>query len=218
MSQELRRDLIDHAIAMNESGISQGTSGNISVRFQGGMLITPSGLDYAGMEPGDIVFVDSQGVSFGFRQPSSEWRFHLDIYRKRPDAHAILHAHPLHSAALACMNRSIPAFHYMVAVAGGKDIRCASYATFGTRALSDSVIEALAERKACLLANHGMVCLEKDLQRVLGLAIEVEQLARIYTQCLQIGEPSILSDEEMAVVLEKFKTYGANAPAGPGTG
>ncbi len=142
-------------------------------------------------------------------RPSSEWRFHLDIYRNRPDAQAVLHAHPTYCTALSCTNRPIPAFHYMVALGGGNDIRCASYATFGTQALSDRVLEALRDRKVCLMANHGMVCLERDLDRVLALAIEVEQLARIYCQSLQIGQPSTLSDEEMALMVEKFADYGA---------
>jgi L-fuculose-phosphate aldolase len=213
MSLELRQRLIGTAIAMNDSGINQGTSGNLSLRFEDGMLITPAGMDYAGLDPGDIVHVDARGAPIGSRQPSSEWRFHLDIYRYRPDAATVLHAHPTYCAALACMNRPIPAFHYMVAVAGGKDIRCAPYATFGSQALSDRVLEALIDRKACLLANHGMVCLESDPDKVLALAIEVEHLSRVYLQCLQTGGPTIISDEEMAVVIEKFKHYGMQAKA-----
>ena len=218
MSRELRQRLIGTAIAMNDSGINQGTSGNLSVRFEDGMLITPAGMDYAGLDPGDIVQVDARGASTGARKPSSEWRFHLDIYRYRPDAATVLHAHPTHCAALACMNRSIPAFHYMVAVAGGSDIRCAPYATFGSQALSDRVLEALIGRKACLLANHGLVCLENDPGRVLALAVEVEHLARVYIQCLQTGGPVIISDEEMAVVIEKFHGYGPAAQEDVETG
>jgi L-fuculose-phosphate aldolase len=209
MSWHLRRSLVQFAIAMNESGINQGTSGNLSVRCDDGMLITPSSLQYTEINPNDIAFVDASGASHDVARPSSEWRFHLDIYRHRPDAQAVLHAHPTFCTALSCTNRPIPAFHYMVALAGGKDIRCAPYATFGTQALSDRVLEALRDRKACLMANHGMVCLERDLSRVLALAIEVEQLARIYCQSLQIGQPSTLSDEEMALMVEKFADYGA---------
>ncbi len=217
MSWHLRRKLVEYAIAMNDSGINQGTAGNLSMRCDDGMLITPSSLEYTDINPNNIVFVDDLGKTHDADRPSSEWRFHLDIYRQRPDAQAVLHAHPTYSTTLACLNKPIPAFHYMVAIAGGKDIRCAPYATFGSQALSDHVIAALHGRKACLMDNHGLVCLESDLARVLNLAIEVEQLARIYAQCLQIREPEILSDGEMAEVVEKFKDYGANAPKPPRT-
>ncbi len=213
MSLELRRQLIATAVAMNEQGINRGTSGNLSARVADGMLITPSGQPYAALQAEDLVFVDEQGRPQGSRAPSSEWRFHLDIYRQRDDAQAVLHAHPVHCAALACMGRPLPAFHYMVAVAGGKDIRCAPYATFGSQQLSDHVIAALEGRKACLMANHGLVCLESDLARALELALEVENLAHTYCQCLAVGEPRILDDEEMARVVEKFRDYGALAAA-----
>lgn len=208
MTSELRQLLIDTAIAMNESGINQGKSGNLSVRHSDGMLITPSGMAYADLHPDDIVWVDEHGVHEGARLPSSEWRIHGDIYRARPDARAILHAHPVDCAALACLHREIPAFHYMVAVAGGRNIRCAPYATFGSQALSDFVLEALQDRNACLMANHGVVCLAGDLGGALALAIEVEQLARTYRHCLGVGEPVILDDDEMDRVLLKFQTYG----------
>jgi L-fuculose-phosphate aldolase len=208
MSETLRRRLIETAVAMNRSGLNQGTSGNLSSRCEGGMLITPSGMDYAGLEPGDIVFVDANGQPEGRRLPSSEWRIHEDIYAARPEAAAILHAHPTACTALACLNRPIPAFHYMVAVAGGRDIPCAPYATFGSQELSDGVVEALDGRKACLMANHGLVCLAENLDRALALAIEIETLARTYLQALSVGEPVILGDAEMDRVLLKFKTYG----------
>ena len=208
MSDRLRRQLIETAIALNASGINQGTSGNLSVRIEGGMLITPSGLSYHALESSDIVFMTLDGDSGGPRAPSSEWRFHLDIYRHRPDAGAVVHAHPAHCSALACLHKAIPAFHYMVAVAGGTDIRCAPYATFGTQQLSDHVLEALRDRKAALMANHGVVCIERDPPRALALAIEVEHLARTYSQALTLGKPVILSDKEMAAVLDKFRSYG----------
>jgi L-fuculose-phosphate aldolase len=208
MSEVLRRRLIETAVAMNRSGLNQGTSGNLSSRCEGGMLITPSGMDYAGLEPGDIVFVDANGQPQGHRLPSSEWRIHEDIYAARPEAAAILHAHPTACTALACLNRPIPAFHYMVAVAGGRDIPCAPYATFGSQELSDGVVEALDGRKACLMANHGLVCLAENLDRALALAIEIETLARTYLQALSVGEPVILDDAEMDRVLLKFRTYG----------
>lgn len=208
MTEMLRRQLIDTAIAMNASGLNQGTSGNLSVRCDEGFLITPSGMDYAGLETDDIVSMDLDGKPRGTRKPSSEWRFHAAIYRHRPEANAILHAHPVHCSALACLDKGIPAFHYMVAAAGGKDIRCADYATFGTPELSDNVIRALEGRKACLMAHHGLTCFEKDLARVLALAIEVENLANVYCRILAIGDARVLPDGEMERVLDKFRSYG----------
>ena len=208
MSEELRRQLIETALEMNRSGINQGTSGNLSVRLGEGMLITPSGIPYPALAPPDIVYVDRSGKTDGSRKPSSEWRIHSDIYKAREDARAILHAHPAECVALACMQKAIPAFHYMVAVAGGRDIRCAPYATFGTQELSDHVLEALRGRKACLMANHGLVCLETGLDKALSLAIEVEQLAKSYLRCLAVGDPVLLDSEEMDRVLLKFKSYG----------
>lgn len=212
MSEELRRNLIDTAIAMNRSGINQGTSGNLSVRCGEGMLVTPSGMAYAGLETADIVFVDEKGKAHGPRLPTSEWRIHHDIYAARADAAAILHAHPTASTALACMHQSIPAFHYMVAVAGGIDIPCAPYATFGSQELSDGILETLAGRKACLMANHGLICVAADLDKAMALAIEVEQLARTYLHCRSVGTPEILDDAEMERVLLKFRTYGVQKP------
>ena len=208
MIRELREASIEAAVAMNASGINQGTSGNISVRTDDGMLITPSGMPYCSLAPDDLVLVSMDGAISGQREPSSEWRFHRDIYRERDDAQAIVHAHPDYCVTLACLGRAIPAFHYMVAAAGGHDIRCSAYATFGTQQLSDHVLKALQGRKACLMANHGLVCLERNLPRALALAIEVEHLAKAYCHCLAIGEPVILDDAEMGRVLEKFKSYG----------
>ena len=208
MTDTLRQKLIETAVAMNACGLNQGTSGNLSVRLDGGFLITPSGMDYAGLDVDDIVEVNFEGDSKGRRKPSSEWRFHADIYRRHADAKAVLHAHPVNCTTLACLGKGIPAFHYMVAVAGGKDIRCADYATFGTPELSAHVLRALEGRKACLMAHHGMTCFEKDLPGVLALAIEVEHLATVYSRILAIGDADILSDGEMTVVLEKFRTYG----------
>jgi len=209
MTDILRRQLIDTAIAMNACGLNQGTSGNLSVRCGEGFLITPSGMDYAGLSTDDIVPMDLDGTPRGKRKPSSEWRFHAAIYRRRAEAKAVLHAHPVNCSTLACLGKGIPAFHYMVAAAGGRDIRCADYATFGTTALSDNVIEALQGRKACLMAHHGLTCIERDLPRVLALAIEVENLANVYCRILAIGDARVLPDDEMDRVLEKFKSYGA---------
>ena len=212
MTEKLRRALIETALEMNRSGLNQGTSGNLSVRSGEGMLITPSGRPYDQLRAEDIVYVDQrpggEPPSTGSHKPSSEWRIHLDVYRARPDAVAILHAHPVFSTALACLHRPLPAFHYMVAVAGGYDIRCAAYATFGTQALSDHVLRALDGRRACLMANHGILVLARDLAGALDLAREVEHLAQCYLQCLAVGEPERLDDAEMDRVLEKFKTYG----------
>ena len=208
MTDTRRQQLIDTALAMNTSGLNQGTSGNLSVRHDTGMLITPSGMSYAGLNLEDIVWMDLEGNNQGPRKPSSEWRFHADIYMHHPEANAILHAHPVNCSALACLGRGIPAFHYMVAVAGGKNIRCADYATFGTAELSEHVLKALEDRKACLMAHHGLTCFEKDLPGVLALAIEVEHLATVYCRILAISEADVLSDAEMEIVLEKFKSYG----------
>ncbi len=208
MTKALRRQLIDTAQAMNTSGLNQGTSGNLSVRLEGGMLITPSGMDYGTIGEDDIVWVGHDGTWKGRRKPSSEWRFHAAIYQNRVAAQAVLHAHPLHCSALACLGKGIPAFHYMVAVAGGSNIRCAAYATFGTAELSENLIAALENRKACLLAHHGLTCFETDLPRVLALALEIEHLAAIYSCVLAMGEPELLSDAEMATVLKKFSSYG----------
>jgi L-fuculose-phosphate aldolase len=208
----LREAVIATALAMNAHGINRGKSGNVSTRLRAdgfdGFLITPTGLPYGETTPNDIVAMTLDGDSRGARLPSSEWRFHRDIYRARPDAHAVAHTHAPFATTLACLHRGIPAFHYMVAVAGGRDIRCAPYATFGTQQLSDHALAALVDRKACLLANHGMIALGPTLDAALALAVEVETLAEMYWRALQIGDPQPLPDAEMDVVLEKFRTYG----------
>ncbi len=209
----LRRWIIETCLGMNRLGVNQGMAGNVSARLGDGLLITPSGVPYDAMKPADIVFLDADGQPHGERNPSSEWRFHHDILRHRGDTGAVLHAHAPFCTTLACLSREIPAFHYMVAVAGGDSIRCAPYATFGSQELSDNALTALDGRKACLLANHGMICVDRDLDAVLALAVEVETLARQYCQALQLGEPVILPAAEMRRVLEKFKTYGKQ-PAG----
>jgi len=203
----LREHLLQTARAMNSRGLNQGTSGNVSVRSGEGFLITPSALAYDLCTPEDLVWVDWSGQAQGNRKPSSEWRMHRDIYHHYPAAGSVLHAHSLYCTTLACLERPIPAFHYMVAMAGGDSIRCAPYATFGTQALSDGVITALRDRCAVLLGHHGMVCFAADLDRVLALAVEVETLARIYLQALQVDEPPVLSATEMAEVLRRFQNY-----------
>ena len=204
----LRQQIIATALRMNELRINRGRSGNVSARAGDGFLVTPSGLSYEETRPEDIASVTLAGDASGPRLPSSERRIHRDIYAARRDVGAIVHTHSTFATTLACLGRDIPAFHYMVAVAGGKDIRCASYATFGTQALSDHALVALEARKACLLANHGMIAVGASLAEALALAVEVEALAEQYWRTLQTGTPNLLSDAEMEVVLDKFSRYG----------
>ncbi len=204
----LREAMIATARRMNTSGLNQGTSGNLSQRVEDGFLLTPTGMDYDALVPEDLVLMRFDGSHEGRRAPSSEWRFHRDILARRPEVGAVLHAHSMFCTTLACLRRGIPSFHYMVTAAGGADIRCAPYATFGTEELSRHAVEALEGRKACLLANHGMLALGRDLAGAFKLAVEVETLAAMYWRALQVGEPVLLDAAEMARVLEKFKTYG----------
>lgn len=204
---QLRKQVIATALRMNALGINRGKSGNVSARWKNGFLVTPSGRPYEETKPADIVFVDDKAQTKGKRAPSSEWRFHFDIYQRRGEVNAVVHTHSSFATTLACLAMAVPSFHYMVAVAGGNSIRCAPYATFGTQMLSDNALNALDGRKACLLANHGMVSTGENLKSALALAVEVEALCEQYWRALQIGSPNILSDEEMAVVVEKFKTY-----------
>jgi L-fuculose-phosphate aldolase len=211
----LREAIVATAREMNALGINRGKSGNVSARWReagfDGYLVTPTGMPYASMVAADIVAMPLDGdadAARGERLPSSEWRFHRDIYRARPDAGAIVHTHSPFATALACLNRGIPAFHYMVAAAGGKDIRCAVYATFGTQGLSDHAVDALDGRNACLLANHGMIAVGASAASALALAVEVETLAEMYWRALAIGPPVLLSDTEMDSVVAKFRTYG----------
>ena len=205
--QALRQQLVNVARRMNSTGLNQGTSGNLSVRIEGGILVTPSSLPYEQMEADDLVALDLSGhpLREQQRRPSSEWRLHADVLASRSEATAVVHCHPIHATALACHDRGIPAFHYMVAVAGGDEIRCAPYATFGTKELSDNVVKALGPCNACLLARHGMVTLGKDLESALRVAVEVETLARMYLQALQVGEPPVLSHEQMQAVHAQFR-------------
>jgi L-fuculose-phosphate aldolase len=173
------------------------------------MLITPTGMRYEEIEPADIVLVENRGAGRpDQRKPSSEWQFHQAAYRMRPDMHAVVHTHSLHATVLACAQKSIPAFHYMVAAAGGKDIPLVPYATFGTDALAHLVAESLRSRNACLMANHGQIAMGPSLSAALELAREVEVLAEQYYKVLTLGAPSLLSDAEMLRVLTRFKSYG----------
>lgn len=212
---ELRLSIVAHCRRFAPSGLSTGTSGNISVRCDvagdAALLITPSGVTYQALRPDDLAHMRLDGSWTGPLKPSSEWRFHRDIYAARPDAGAVVHAHPTHATALAVQRRPIPAFHYMVAAAGGHDIRCAPYATYGTEALSQHALAALQDRQACLLGNHGLIAIGADLPRAFALALEVEELSHQYLLALMTGTPALLDGAEMDRVLEKFKTYGANA-------
>jgi L-fuculose-phosphate aldolase len=203
----LRASIVATAREMNALGINRGKSGNVSARTDDGFLITPSALPYARMEPEDIVALAHDGSATGRRIPSSEWRFHRDIYATRPEVAAIVHAHSPFATTLACLDRGIPAFHYMIAVGGGNDIRCAPYATFGTQELSDRAVRALEGRTACLLAHHGMIAIGASLEAALALTVEVEALAEMYWRALLIGEPTLLDGEEMEIVLERFARY-----------
>jgi len=207
----LRERIVATALRMNALGINQGASGNVSARVEGGFLVTPSGIPYDDLQPADIVHVGTDGHATGHREPSSEWRFHRDIYARRPEAGAVVHTHSAFATTLACLERPIPAFHYEVAFAGGNDIRCAPYRTFGTQELSDAALAALEGRRACLLAHHGALAFGKDLDDALRLADKVEALARLYWQAIQVAEPAILDDAEMARIVERFRHYGPRA-------
>lgn len=210
---ELRAALVAAGRRMVACGLTHGASGNLSARAGDGFLITPSGVPYDRIEAVDLVHIALDGGRTGRREPSSEWRFHRDLYRARPAIRAIVHAHSPYATALACTRRSIPAFHYMVAAAGGDSVPCAPYATFGTQALSDIVVAALAERDACLVANHGMIAVGADLDAAYRLAETVEEMARLYWMTLAVGGPVVLDSGEMAAVAERFATYGQK-PAG----
>ena len=208
----LRREVIETALEMERLGINQGTSGNISARWRDGLLITPSGVPYAELQTQDIVWlpldVSDDAAVFEQSRPSTEWRFHRDILRSRPEINAVVHTHSNAATAMAIHGRDIPAHHYMVAVAGGNSIRCAPYATFGSQALSMHAITALKDRTACLLAHHGVIAIGHDLARALWLANEVEVLAQQYLLACQLGTPPVLSDEAISEVIEKFRGYG----------
>jgi L-fuculose-phosphate aldolase len=204
----LRAELIATARRMTSAGLNKGTAGNLSVREGEGFLITPTGMDYETLTPDDIVFMHLDGRHEGTKKPSSEWRFHRDLYAARPEAGAVLHAHSPFATSLACLRREIPPFHYMIARFGGDTLRCADYATFGTQALSEAALRAMEDRSACLLANHGMLLHGRNLKQALDLGIELEALCEQYWRACQLGQPVLLDAEEMHTVLEKFGHYG----------
>lgn len=204
-----REALLKTVQALEKLGLNKGTSGNASIRQGKGFLITPSGVPIQDMTLNSLVEMNMQGTALSQGKPSSEWRFHRDIYQARPEIGAVIHTHSMFATTLACLRKDIPPFHYMIAVAGGDTIRCSDYALFGTQALSDTAISALQNRRACLLANHGMIAIGKTLQQALDIAVEVENLCEQYWRVLQVGEPHILNTQEMHEVFEQFKGYGS---------
>lgn len=196
----IRQEIIAHCLKMNGNGLNQGVSGNISVRFGERMLITPTSVPYEGMQPDEIASMPLSGEDGAFdgpRPPSTEWRFHRDILRARPEIGAVVHAHPAYCTSLAIARRAIPACHYMIAVFGGDDVRCADYATYGTAQLSANVLAAMEGRSAVLLANHGAIATGRDLPDAMWRAVELETIARQYFQALLIGGPVLLTAAEM---------------------
>jgi L-fuculose-phosphate aldolase len=202
-----RRNMVKVARKLIDLGLNRNASGNIGVRQDESFLVTPSGLLAEEMTPFDIVEMDFSGEIKGKGKPSSEWRFHRDILAARSEIGAVIHTHSQYATSLSCLNREIPAFHYMIAVAGGDNIRCAPYAVFGSQSLSNLALQALENRKACLLGNHGLIAIGKDLSEALAIAIEVESLCKQYWITLQVGEPNILTNIQMHDVIEKFKDY-----------
>lgn len=206
---ELRHELLTYARLLNDNKLTPGNSGNISVRCKAGLLITPTGMPYHQLKEHDLVKLDLAGeVIEGERLPSSEWHFHCAIMNERSDINAIVHTHSTYCTALACTGRDIPAFHYMVAVAGGSDIRCAPYATFGTEELAENTVAALENRRGCLLSNHGSLALGINIEKAFQLAEDIEELAKQYCEALKIGDVKILSQKQMNEVLRKFSSYG----------
>lgn len=206
--KELRCELVRITNKLDALGLSHSASGNLSARYKDGFLITPSGFGAEGLTEEDIVYVYLSGESQGRWQRSSEWLFHRDIYVGRPEFAAIIHTHSNAATALACLRRDMPPFHYMLALLGGDSLRCASYATFGTQALSDNALLAMTDRKACLLANHGMIAAGESLAEALSFTIEVENLSELYLRALAVGEPILLSATEFADAQQQFVGYG----------
>ena len=206
---DICKEMIKTCIEMESRGINQGTSGNLSIRYKNCFLITPSSIPYNEMTPEDIVEMNWDGGFIG-KQPSSEWRFHRDILKNRNDINVVLHCHSINATSLSCHNRDIPAFHYIVGLAGGNNIRCAKYATFGSQKLSDNALIAIKDRLACLLGHHGMICLGKTLKQALMLGCEVEAMSKMFIKALSIGNTDILSKEEMDKVVKQMErmSYG----------
>jgi L-fuculose-phosphate aldolase len=210
---QIRADAVAAVQRMGELGMNRGSTGNLSVRAGAGMLITPTGMGADDLRPQDMVWCGWDGSLRGDWKPSSEWHFHQAIYMARPDLHAVLHTHSTHAAALACLRRSLPAFHYMVAIAGSDHVPCVPYHLFGTEALSQAVAGAMAGVDACLMANHGLVAGGATLPKAMKVLQEIESLCEVYLKALAVGEPAVLSREQMAEVIAKFADYGKTARA-----
>jgi L-fuculose-phosphate aldolase len=204
----LRKEIIESCRSMNRLGINKGTAGNISVRHGDGFLISPTGVPYDKLEPEHVVAMRWDATFEGDVLPSSEWRFHRDILQARPDLKSVVHTHSTYATSVSILGKDIPAIHYAIAATGGSTIRCAPYEIFGSQELADQVVKALEGRRACLMAHHGVIAAHVSVARALALAVTVEELAHQYLLCLPFGEPPVLSDEQIAAVLEKFKTYG----------
>ena len=204
-----REQLLKTSQKLVDTGLNKGTSGNASIRVGDGFLVTPSGMAVEEMSPDNMVYMQLDGSFEQSKKPSSEWRFHRDILARRIDINAVIHTHSMFATTLACLHKDIPPFHYMIAVAGGDNIKCAPYALFGSQQLSDNALTALMDRKACLLANHGMICLGRDLEDALAVAVEVENLSEQYWRIMQANpNPPLLSETEMREVFQQFKGYG----------
>ncbi len=210
-SHALREQAVAAGRRLDALGMNRGSTGNVSLRDGRGMWITPTGMGADGLRAQDMVWLGWDGTLRGAWQPSSEWHFHRAIYLERPMLQAIVHTHSVHAAALACLRRPLPAFHYMVAVAGGDDVPCVPYELFGTEALSQAVAGAFAQRDACLMANHGLVAAGDSLARAMKVAQEIESLCEVYLKALAVGEPALLTRPQMAAVIEKFRGYGKAA-------
>lgn len=201
-------ELLAAARLLDEQGLNAGTAGNCSIRVDSGFLVTPSAVPVALLDESSMVRMDMAGDVIAGGVPSSEWRFHRDIYLTYPSAAAIVHTHSAYATALACLREPLPPFHYMVAKAGGHDVPCTGFSTYGTQALSDAVVTALRDRRACLMANHGMVAYGSSMDAALGLAVDVEQLCRQYLIARSVGTPVLLSTEEMDEAIARFAGYG----------
>jgi len=210
--QQLREAAVAACQRLDQLGLNRGSTGNLSVRQardgEDGMWITPTGMGAEALNASDLVWLGFQGTVHGHWRPSSEWHFHQAIYLARPDLQAVVHTHSTHAAALACLRRPLPAFHYMVAIAGGDDVPLVPYHLFGTQALSEAVAGAMQQRDACLLANHGLVAAGPTLSKAMKVVLEVESLCEVYLKALAVGEPQLLNQAQMAEVIEKFKAYG----------
>ncbi|MDG2252284.1 MAG: class II aldolase/adducin family protein [Methylophilaceae bacterium] len=207
----LRKSLFQSSLLLNRKGLNHGATGNLSCRNDNGFIITPSGVSLENLDSNSMVEIGFNGEIINSKsnyKPSSEWLFHRDIYAAKDDIHAIVHTHSVFSSTLSVIGESIPPFHYMIAVAGGDSIRCSDYALFGSQELSNNIIIAMEQRKACLISNHGMIAIGKDLNEAINIAIEVEHLAQVYVQAKMIGTPKLLNDNQMLEVIDKFKNYG----------